>query len=289
MAPATERIFIAQPTPLGPGTLVASPFQFLVSGEDNLRITGWTSVAGLSLVWGGRMVLLDGTIKPFTGRGPLTSSRFSNTYLQSLGTGFLLNFSVVVTGGTIVQGECYARVTLVRGLTGAVEYLGTVAQGYVTNSQAISFPGSPLQLSTEGAGVLRQFSGTNPAAGVDPDEVVPAGARWELVSFFDLLVCSAVAVTRRPLLRLETAGGGILAESRAPGSVGSNGSGGFSWMQGMPWETTLAGLTGGSAGLPSNPMLLAGNHIVIVTLGLDAGDNWQAPDLAVKEWLEANA
>lgn len=289
MAPAIERIFAAQPVPIGGGSIIASPFQFLLTGEDNLFLFTWCARSSVFVVVAGRVLRQDGSIEPFSFQVPITGNRLQNAHQFTVGPGFILNVSVVATNVTLVSGECFVSLRLGRGFTGGITYLGTISQGYITNSQGISFPGSPIQLSTDGPGVLRQFSGTDPAVSIELDETVPTGARWELVSFFSQLVTDATVGARAPVLRLETSGGGIMAQSAANVGVTASSSRGFGWAQGMPIETNIGSIGVAQMGLPTNPTLIAGNHILTVTANIAAGDNWQAPDIIVKEWLEANA
>lgn len=288
MAPPIERILVAQPVPIGGGSVIATPFQFLLLGEDTLEVAAWCSVADVAVFVQGRVLRLDNTIEPFQFTFPTLSNRIGTRNTINIGAGFILNLAVIGAGATLVPGQLFARLTIQRGQLGSRTFLGTLLQGYTTNTQTLAWPGSPIQLSTEGQGVIRQFTGTNPAPGVDIDEVVPTGARWELISIGSLLTTSAAVGNRTPILRLETAAGGILAQSIATVQTPPSNVHGYWWMQGIPTETNILALGSGQAGLPTNPVLLAGNHILTVTLGIAAGDDWQVPDIAVREWLEGN-
>jgi hypothetical protein len=100
------------------------------------------------------------------------------------------------TAGSPVAGKCFAIVELVRGRAGAVQPLGTLLEGYVSDVQRLAWPGSPLRSSVDTPGVSSIITGTDPAAGSECLDTVPAGARWEVLAWFATLVASAAVANR---------------------------------------------------------------------------------------------
>ena len=287
--PATtgERTILASPFPAAGGRVLVSPFQFLVTGEDNLRIEGWSSVSGAVLAVAYRFADTKGRIVANVVRVPLTSDRLVSELDVKLGEGYLVNMSIFVVGAAPLIGQVFTCIKLIRGFTGATIVLGLLAQGYVTHEQGFGWPGSPLVTSLEGPGVLRYVIGTDPAPGAEILEVVPTGARWELHTFSGVLVPNATVATRRPFLALMDTN--LNTWFRAPhvGTAAASETRFFGWGQGTPYETVFDA-NALASGLPGAPVLLAGHGITTSTSNLQPGDNWTPPRYLVTEWLEAS-
>jgi hypothetical protein len=114
----------------------------------------------------------------------------------------VLNLTVFASAGTPTIGQTFVIVQLVRGKGAAATVLGTLLQAYVTSTQHLAFPGSPVQSSLDGPGAVRMFGGTQPAAGLNFTEIVPFGARWQLLAIRTRLTTSAVVATRVPILTI---------------------------------------------------------------------------------------
>src|SRR5439155_18890058 len=106
----------------------------------------------------------------------------TKTQNYKLGKGAILNLTVFASAGAPLMGQTYVIVQLIKGLTGATIVLGTLLGGYLTATQALGWPGSPIISSTDGEGCTRLIVGTTPAAEANILETVPTGARWELLS-----------------------------------------------------------------------------------------------------------
>jgi hypothetical protein len=204
---------------------------------------------------------------------------------KPLGDGFLLNLSAVVTSGAPLIGQTYCMIQIIRGFTGATILLGGLLGGYVTTSQHLAYPGSPIESSISGGGVIRSFIGTNPGFQSEISEAVPTGARWHLLGIAATLVTGADVRNRRPILVLQTASAEVF-RSPQPGTFPTATTRRVYWAAGMPHETTIS-TDAFVAGLPTTVILLAGDTIVTVVDTGMASDDWDAPVLLVREWLEA--
>jgi hypothetical protein len=98
----------------------------------------------------------------------------------ALAAGFVLDLTVRVDGRA-AHGQTYVILELVRGLDGPLTLVGTFASGYVTASQGVGWPGSPIISSTDGEPAVRYVQGTDPRP-AEITETVPTGARWEVMT-----------------------------------------------------------------------------------------------------------
>lgn len=288
-APAVdgERTILASPFPAAAGRVLVSPFQFLVTGEDNLRIEGWSSASGVTLVVVYRFADTKGRIVANDVRLPLTGDRLGAELDVKLGEGYLVNLSVFTSGGAPGTGQVFTCVKLIRGFTGATMVLGLLAQGYVTNEQGLGWPGSPIESSLAGLGHVFTTTGTNPAANTEISETVPTGARWELLHFAAVLTTNATVADRRPKIRFIQNGVQAFV-SPAPATIPASTVRGLGWAQGLPLAVAFS-TERLLAGLVTPSLLFAGNQIQTTTTAMQATDDYDAPVYTVREWLTADA
>jgi hypothetical protein len=235
--------------------------------------------AGHLISWAGLCPRNDGSA------GKRRSTRLRKSTL-TLAEGAMLNLTVFATSGAPLIGQTFERVQIVRGLTGALVVLGTLLQGYITAAQDLGWPGSPIVNSLDGQPVPRILSGTDPAAGVDINETVPTGARWQLHSFRGELATDATVGARRPRLQILDTGTFFLtlaAPATQPASENRN----YYWATGLGHESTVDTQVITSS-MPDSLILPAGSQIRTNTSLLAGGDNWGAPLLLVREWIEGS-
>lgn len=272
---------------MGSDGIIASPFQFYVTGEDNLEITTCNSVSGCRVVVHVRF-LEDGVSVPnaYAIEHTPNSDRTMRTTRHALGRGALLNLRVSASAGAPRIGQTFAIVRVIRGMTTQAVALGTLVQGYVTERQDRAWPGSPIEDSISGGGVIRTVIGTNPPAGSEIAETVPAGARWELLGMHAGFVASAAVADRR--IRLLWASGGSQLGMTVDNDLVTAGlSPDCYWMINALQDTSADG-DQRMLFLPPGLLLLAGHTLSTTTTNLQAGDNWGAPTLTVREWLEVD-
>lgn len=267
------------------GALTAGPYNFECSDEEKLRLTTWNSAAGAT-------VRIVGRIKRPTGEiGDIDETQIPNTDRSAkitdlpLGRGYLLNVTVYVSAGSPKISQTFVRLQLIRGSSGATMPLGTLVQDTVTASLDVAWPGSPLRTSLETDGYLYTFTGADPAAGTEIAESVPTGARWELIAARFTLNTSATVANRIPGLRIVTATqtpGIYFAANAQANSAGVK----YNFGAGMPASAVNAA---GECSVPFPIGLgaLAASSVQSFTSALQAGDNWDAPIITVREWLEA--
>lgn len=260
-----------------------SPSGLYVAGEDNLRLRSLNSAAGVRLNCTGRIRGRDGTIRPFSFDHVPNTNRTVAATIAAVGEGWIVNLRVAAAGGTPLIGQTWAIVELVRGFTGASEINGTLASGYVTTNQPIAWPGSPMRGTLEGPGVIRSIAGTNPAANVEWSETVPAGARWQILSLSNVFVTDANVANRFPRLIIDDGAANVYESDPAAALAASLTR---IYNAGLGTARLDAVSTNAQWALPEDVTLMAGSRIRSFVTNLQAGDNWGAPQLLVREWLE---
>lgn len=254
-----------------------------LTGEDNLRLTTFGGVAGAEIAIEGRLIQDSTKVVAFRERHVPNNNYTAASTVHNLGDGVLTHVQLRATSSALLGGGVFAILEIVRGGSGAVQPLATLLQGYVTTNARLAWPGSPILPSTAGAGRLRTITGTDQVAGVEITETVPAGVRWNLISFRGFLTTSATVANRQPSLVIDD-GANILHQSGANAVVAASATAGYFWGSGVG----AFGATGnGNQGtLPDRLPLSPGYRMRTSTLLLDAGDNWGAPQYLVEEFIE---
>lgn len=260
-----------------------------VSGEDALVATIFNAAAGVTAELTGRFLSTKSgpddcpVPSPFGSPFIPATDRTASAFVQGLGEGWLLEASIIATAGTPIVGQCFAKLELQRGLASSAKKLSRLVAGYVTATQGIAWPGSPILGSLEGAGAVRSFLGTNPAAGSECSDAVPTGARWEVLAWANSLVTDANVATREVELTIDD-GSTILQRMIAGGTQAASLTRAYSFGVGN------ARAAGGQApsitsSIVSN-RLLAGSRIRTVITNKQVGDDWGPPQILVREWME---
>jgi hypothetical protein len=272
----------APPFP-GVGAMGGAPLY--VTGEDALACTVFNAAAGVTVTITGRVLELgDVRPKPFTQTLIPATDRSASVVRFTIGDGWLLTAQVIVSAGTPASGQTFARLSLVRGTTTNAIDQFTLAANYITAKMPLSYPGSAVLASTEGAGALRSITGATPAAGAEISETVPTGARWELLTFQATLVTSAAVANRVPQLVLDDGASTLFRVGAALNQAASL-TQRRSWFQGSA-APYLDNASNVPSPLPGNIRLPSGARIKTITLAIDAADQYNAIQYLVREWIE---
>lgn len=266
------------------GRIVAAPFQFVTTGEDNLRVTVVNAAAGCRVAVQGRRIDSQGTVLPLGYAMSAPADRTPVTQIFPLGIGAMVNVAVYAVAGAPMVGQTFVIVQIVRGREGGTELLGTLLQGYVTTTQGLGWPGSPIVSSTDGEPALRVIRGTTPAAGNGWTETVPTGARWEVLAVRFNVAASAAVVTRYISVYADEGGRTpwILA---SPRQLIASEVRIYSFAVGLEYQShDYIGVA--QHVLPASACLKAGATLNGVVYYQDPLDQCSAPDFIVREWLE---
>lgn len=260
------------------------PANFIADG-DNLHVRVWSSTA-LSVLFGFQTMLPDGRIVNHQHNLITPSDRTSNAFFFRLPECILLGLLANIETQDVGRGTCYVSVQLRRSEVsngGANRHL---VHGYVDGNISLQYPFPRSEPAFAGRGRIRSIVGTDPAAGVEISETVPTNAIWRLQSFLARLVTDATVGNRFPTLLLDD---GANVFQRYPNSALQAAS------QTMDWQWSPIGAAFGSAGsfqlgfIPPDLYLPGGFRIRTSTGGIQAGDNWGAPNLLVEEWIAEGA
>lgn len=263
---------------------VAPPTGLRVSRDEVLFVRVYNAIAGTPLVdIQARLMLPDGTIvqarefvAPSTDRGAVDR-------VFPLSEGYLLGLAVSVRNATPRRGQTFVTVALGWGGANTIVIGQVLLSDYVVFGHPLGWPYGPQRHPTEGRGLPRIITGTDPAAGSEIVETVPTNARWRLYGIRFTLVTDATVATRRVTLNVDdgatvglqlwnangqTAGLTFLYESHQVGHQAAA----VSSREFIPLAAAID--------------LFQGWRILTSTVNIQAGDNYGAPILYVEEWLE---
>ena len=266
---------------------VASPFQFTLTGDEHLRMRSHNSLSGVTVTLQGRFFTPDQQTLAFSFNHTPNTDRSLATDIFALGPGALANVICFASAAAPLIGQCFVKVEVIRGRTGAVIALGTVIQGYITASQALAWPGSSLAESTDGEPLPRVVTGTNPAAGGEISETVPTGARWTVWAIRATLVTGASGGSQAPRIAYDD-GSTTFYEGHCHSLQGANISRTYHWSIAGPDIADVIS-SARNQSIPAGLWLPAGSRILTATANLGVDDDWGAPTLSVGELLEAAA
>ena len=133
-------------------------------------------------------------------------------------------------------------------------------------------------LGPEGV-ILIVTTEADPAAGAEVSVTVPGRAVWELISFRSTLVTDATVTGREPHLILGD-GETTFIEVDNAFTVSASTTRRLHWFQG---SDTNSGFDMDQAPMPDHVLLLPGWTVGTITPNLQAGDNYGAPVLYVRE------
>lgn len=270
----------ALPTILRPGAAAAP---FYVTGEDNLRTVVRTSLA-VTVTIEGRFLDTCGVVTPFVHDFAIgTVDRSAVTNDRRLGEGWILSLSARVTTGTPQIGRTFVQLRAVRGDSGAAINIGTLTQGYVTESDDLAWPGSPIRSSIEGPGWLRTIIGANPGAGTEFTITQDARTRWRPLGLNVTLTTDATVANREMSLVITNGGGPVLTIPAGVAHVASQ-SRNYTWFVGAVRGAGAVSLDV-IAPLPVINTTATSTYQSSTT-NIQAADDYTAPRLLVEEWIE---
>ena len=285
-AVAIETLILAQPVIQGRGRTVAAPFQFLVTGEDHLRVRSFCSVAGVRLSVDMRFATTDGVVTANGESHVPKDDRTEHVTVIALTTGYVLNLVVRASAGTPKIGQCYVIVDVIRGLGSSARALGQMLGGYVSSAQGLAWPGSPIESSLTGQGCPTKLSAGVPGSVQLHDYIVPAGAVWEMITYKVTMFTGGLAGDRPVSLYVLADDGVVLFALVQAGPVPPSSSALLTWGQGLPVLADVP-IRHYTTGLPHRVVLKANYTIRVVNNNFLFSDTFIQPTLYCQEWLEA--
>jgi hypothetical protein len=257
------------------------------AGGEALLVSVMNSAAGVTVKVTGRTLALgNDRPSPFEKTLIPATDRSVSTTIIPIPDGWFLSAQAIVSAGTPATGQTFVKLSLIHGTTSTSPELWTLAADYATAKQAVSYPGAGIVDPTDTAGALRSITGTIPGVGVDISEVVPTGARVELIAFAATLTASATVANRQVQLTIDDGANTYFRNSMNVNQTASQAPN-YEWVQGFgnPSISQIFALT---SIVPFNNRLGSGHRIRTVTGALQAGDQWSAPQYLWREWIEGN-
>ena len=258
------------------------PSQYLYLQEnDYLQIVIITNVGAQGLIGRYRFLTPQGEIKEGTFNQPTLTAGGFTVLVVPLSEGWLLSVNLNTTNIVAAGQWTFAQMQITRSPTFTGNVFGTFWSGYVYFSASTGWPGIPSKEVYDGTGVLRSVTGTTPGVGAEISETVPNGRRWNLISLSASLTTSAVVANRTPMLILDD-GANTFFECPSFNNQAASLSLRYSISQNQPTAAPVTGVV--MLGLPGPVSLKSGFRIRTSTPGLQAGDQWTAPQYLVQEW-----
>lgn len=279
-----ERSILATPGASGGWKVIASPFQFVTTGEERFELRVWPMDANSSVVFSGRWLQTDGSIQVFQQRWTPTVVGSGTAFPHTLGRGALLNCTVALEAAQDISTS-FIQLALVRGDTLPALDVGVLLQGYISHGRSLSYPGSPLENPYTSPGRIRTEQRFAIAPGVGTYTVNNfLEGRVRFLGFYGSLQTSAVAGTRFPHLFL-TSGGLRVALASPMGGVGPGAITTVSFWQDVSL-LPAAGFGAVVGALPQDLVLDGAKAIETAVAGMDAADQWLGANFLFEEWLK---
>ncbi len=277
-----ERVYTPPAAARDPRVIV-SPLSLGVTGEDNIRLSIASCfdsdvVATLHL----RFLNEDGTIDSWAQRYTVSASRALESATWRLGVGYILNVSALIEGSQPKVGQCWGKIDIVRGLTGGTISLGTIAGGYLTSGQPLTWPGSIFQPTTSVEGYMAKFNMGGVAPGSPALFIVPSGVHWSLIGAQCSLLTNATALNRAPSITVQPSF--IAYEYFHPSFQNASTLKAYYWAAGLTGNINT-GLVP-TAALPTRTELDAGERVLISSTNLQPGDQFMTANVVVMQRLE---
>ena len=259
------------------------PYARYLTAEENLRVSSFSGLASVELSVRTRYMMPDGSIQTGADRHVPAASRANSSTDVLSPEAWLLGCEIQAVVGTPRIGQVFVVLDVIRGSGSSAIVVDTILQGYVTDTTRLGFPGSIVRTSIDGPGVIRSITGTNPAAGNEILETVPTNARWRLHAMNFTLTTSATVANREPVLQIDD---GVTAYVAIPSGNNQTASQVFKYTYARNAQRVL-GATALAIVLPYPQIDMMGGHrFGTLTTGLQAGDDYSAPQYLVEEWIE---
>jgi hypothetical protein len=236
---------------------------------DYYKITVYSQVTPCEISVAGRLRSPEGEFSNFDHRINVATSGLQTIFRPSSGAWWIMSIMASVVSGTVNPGDVSVKVELTQGVAPGNQPHDLLLFGYPSNFT----PASPMYpLPPARAGLV--FTGTNPAAGAEISETVPAGQRWKIKFISATLLTSAVVANRFPRLQFLRAG---TMYARLPAGFVIPASSSMTALWANVGATNTISSTATIAVLPDLPPVEAGDVINTSTLVLDVADDWGAP------------
>jgi hypothetical protein len=282
---ATERLFPssgAAPA-IGRG-LVASSFQYYLSGEESLRIETLTPNAAGTRVQVSTRLWRESDRQIQIEREEIVGTAAGTQTDFPLDAGALLNLRIGTTTSTVAYGRVFVRAQLVRGSGAAATIVGTLLQGYISAQQDLAWPGSPIEKMRDAPGVVIN-PGWTVIVGPALLMVVPAKTRYRVLSGRFVFSTLAFGGNREIILGATDDAGlfvwvGVNSVTVGPGATLT-----YAFCAGQS-ASAIVGAGNTHLPWPADLELTAGMTVQAIVVGGTPFDTFTSTALLVREWMD---
>lgn len=272
----TQKPFVA----FNPGNVPPSQAAYLQL-NDVIQLYTFTNAPGSLLRFNYRYLTPQGEIKE--GELDFISQTAGQYFPIPLGEAWLLSgfvgpITVLPTGSWV-----YVRIFVGRATAGLpYQTLSSLVwQGYVYPAQTNGFPGNPSKELWDTPGQILSITGATPAAGAEISESMTANRRRMLLSFRFGLLTSATVANRFVGIFIDDGVNELFAIHSSTAETATQNLDYVAAPSSPFFADTNARFI---IPLPSPVWLRAGHRIRTATVGLQAGDQYSAPQYLVLEW-----
>ena len=193
--------------------------------------------------------------------------------------------SMRISSDTLPPGNVWVRAVFSKGLTpiAALTFPGTILQGYAGLSQDLAWPGSAIQLASDGPGAIRTYAGTPAAASFT--FTVPANRRWKIITAYMQANADPTATNRHVDVIAGTAGGAVLFVMGSIAFQTANQSIAYSVAPGTQAQQDAS--TGRQLlAFPPDLPFRGGDTLQLALVTIAAGDSVSNGVITVREWYD---
>ena len=162
-----------------------------IQNGDSIKISSFSSKAGVVLKIYGQILLPGGKIIPFEDGLTTTATRLEVSKNITVTNGYLISISVGVSSGSLMHAQCFIKAEHQLGVQAPYTSLKTLFSDYITTDTNCTFPGSPLAKSFSGHGYAQYENIANPGVGVDVILTPPTNAIYKIRAAQATLTSSA--------------------------------------------------------------------------------------------------
>ena len=247
--------------------------------KTELQIESWSNAARTLVITG-----VDSLGQNFSFEHETNADRSLNSTRHTVNpdTAQYVWTLVVIPPAGVRRGECFIRISVLWN-NRQVERLST---GYVTDGKSIAYPPGVFEGFTDGAGLLRSITGTNPAAGVEITEACPTNAKWKMKGAAFQVVADGNAANRAVRLLINDGVTDVLSYP-ATVLVAATQTRIFRFQKGWPNDPTTFGTLADIWAFISDEIeIFQGWSWRTQTESIQVGDDFGAPVFIVEEWIQ---
>ena len=254
-----------------------------VGVDDQLLLQAISNVATQVVTVSYRLLRDDGQVVPGLFTYTTGSAVTLLTKAFQLAQGYLIAFEITAPAVGTAGQWLYAKMGLTRGGGATPASYHPLFAGYVGSSFGFGYPNKHFEKPTDGQGVVRDFTISNPAAGSDFTVTVPSNVVWRVQGLFATLTASALPATRQVSFKLANSVSAVFFETPLVAAVTAGQVVKFSVAPGLD---VLIDATPSQPNLdlPNPCFMVAGDTLNSVTTAIDGGDQWSTVLVRVREW-----